>query len=728
LRSAARVFPLVVTCALVLPGSPASAQGIFAGMQKGLETVFSSVSTTTTLASGAVTRTDTNNIYPALTLNFDTLIYPGVKMNAGGVFEINFLDINASGSRSSSTISRNRPYFQLRSTNPTLAPGFSYFRREERAKTAGLSDVKLVNEEYGAYLGWQPEGGPRSDLQLLRTHTFDGARAFQDITKGFGSLISTYARGNLGANYRGAYLDTDDQLHGLETRQVSHAGRVSYSDSFINKRLLWNATYNINYQDVRTASRGTGGEVALPVTPFVGLATLSDTPVTAKLTENPALIDSNLTAGAGIDLGLPTPPAGQQSRNIGLDLLHPAEVNRFLIWVDRELPFEIANSFSWEVYSSLDNIVWKRESIVGAARFGTFESRFEIDFSSVTARYVKVVTKPLSAVVQGSASYPDILVTEMQAFLRRPAGQVSSRVSNTTNILSTDVRMRLLDTPSLYYEGFYVYDGPNLAGKSTDTLSNGLSVNHAFGRIFSAYARAAYEQGRQPDGYRTAAVTNATLTVDPISTFRSSLLYTGQDERIAGLPRTRRGFFVQNSAQLYQGVDFLFGFGWNATTRETGEIAHDRLLNASATIVPRERVSLTFNYDDTTTRRSGTFVGSPQSHTRRLYAAVAVDPFRTLHVALGEEVIAISGQRTRTTFNIDVNFSPFPDGRLQFLFASNEALRALEFGKDRSTLGAVRWNISRRSYVDVSYQRTRSEFVFQTTESRIFSVTVRLFF
>jgi hypothetical protein len=728
LRPAARVFPLALTWGLVLLSSPASAQGIFAGMQKGLETVFSSVSTTTTFASGEVTKTETNNIYPALTLNFDTLIYPSLKLNAGGVFEINFLDLDTNGSQTSSTISRNRPYIQLRSTNPTLAPGVSYFRREERARTTGLTDVKLVNEEYGAYLGWQPEGGPRSDLQFLRTHTFDGARAFQDVTKGFGSLISTYTRGNLGANYRGSYLDTDNQLQRLETRQVSHAGRVSYSDSFISKRLLWNASYNVNYQDLRTAAHGTGGEVALPVNPSAGLATLSDTPVTAKLSGNQFLIDGNLAAGAGIDLGLPTPPADQQSRNIGLDLLNPTEVNRFLIWVDRDLPFEIANSFSWEVYSSSDNIVWKRESIVGAAPFGPFENRFEIDFPGVTARYVKVVTRPLSAVVQDSSRFPDILVTEMQAFLRRRAGEVSSRLSHTTQILNTDVRMRLLDTPSLYYEGFYVYDGPNLAGSSTDTLSNGLSLNQTFGRIFSAYARGAREQGRQQDGYRTATVTNATLTVDPVSTLRSSFLYAGLDERIAGLPRTRRGFFVQNSAQLYQGIDFLFGFGWNATTRETGEIANDRLLNASATIVPRERVSLTFNYDDTTTERSGTFVGSPRSHIRRLYAAVAVDPFRTLHVALGEEVIAVSDQRTRTTFDVNVNFSPFPDGALQFMFASNDALRALEFGKDRSTLGAVRWNISRQSYVDVSYQRTRSEFVFQTTESKIFSVTVRLFF
>ena len=110
-----------------------------------------------------------------------------------------------------------------------------------------------------------------------------------------------------------------------------------------------------------------------------------------------------------------------------------------------------------------------------------------------------------------------------------------------------------------------------------------------------------------------------------------------------------------------------------------------------------------------------------------LYAAVAVDPLRTLHLVLGEEVIMVTGQATRTTHDVGVNWAPFPDGTLQIIFAYNEALRALEFGRDRSTLGAVRWNLSRKSFVDVSFQRTRSEFVFQKTASRIFSINVRLF-
>ncbi len=720
--------PIGIACILGPFARPARAQeGIFSGMQKGLDFTFSSVSTTTTFASGQVTKTETQNLFPSLTLNLDALVYPNLRLNAGGVFELSKAASTTDGTDTDSTIVRNRPFFLLRSTNPVFSPGVGYFRREERARTAGVSDVKLVNDEYAAYLGWNPAGGPRSDFQFLRTHTFDGERAVQDVTRDFGTLASNYTAGNFGAYYRGAYLSTDNPLERVRTEQVTHGARLTDSGSLIRKRLLWNTTYNVNYQDIRTASSGTDGEVALPVTPFAGLAIASDTPTTARLSQNASLVDANLTAGAGVDLGLSLPPEDTQARNIGLDFLNRTEVNRFLIWVDRDLPFEIANSFSWEVYSSQDNIVWTRESAVPAAPFGPFENRFEVDFPTVTARYVKVVTRPLSIAVVDAARFTDILVTEVQPFLRRSAGEVRSRLTQTTHLVNSDVRMRILDAPSLFYEGYFLFNGPDTFGTNTTTLSNGLSVNHTFARIVSIYARGAHEQGHDPQGDRVATLTNATLTVNPIPTFRTSLLYTGRDERHAGLPYDSTGVFVQNSAQLYHGIDLLFGFGRSSTTRETGEHTQDRLLNASGTIVPREHVSLTFSYDDTATRRSGTFVGSQRFHVRRVYGALAVDPLRSLHLALGEEVITTPDQPTRTTHDIGVNWAPFPDGTLQFIFVYNEALRPLQFGKDRSTLGSVRWNLSRRSYLDVSYQKTRSEFVTQTNRSRIVSVSMRLF-
>ncbi len=726
MRRTTTALSLVVAGSLTLPAASASAQGgIFANMQKSVDVTYASISTTTTSASGAVTTTDSSSLYPTVMLNLNGLLFPEVRLNTGGTFQYNRMSTGTDGSTTVSTLSEISPFFLLRSTNPIFSPGFGYFRREDRNRTSGLTDVKLINDEWDGYLGWNPDGGPNSQFQYVRSATFDASRALVDTTKNYVLLNSNYSYKDFTAYYRGSYLDTNDALNDVDTRQMSHGARVSYAGSFIDKRLSVDATYNVNHQGITTTAGGKGGEVAIPVTPYAGLSINSDTPLTARLTANPLLIDGNLTASAGVDLGLPVPPADTQARNIGLDFLNPAQVNRFLVWVDRDLPVEVSNSFSWDIYSSLDNVMWKLEANVPVAPFGPFEDRFQVDFTAVTARYLKVVVRPLSAAVANASTYPHILVTEIQPFMVQPPGAVRTELSQTTHIVNTDVRFRIVD--SLFYEGSYFYNGPNVQGAHTDTLSNGLSVNHTFNRIFSTFGRLAFEEGTDPEGHRTATVTNATFTIEPIPTLRTSLLWNGMDERIGGVPRSRNGFYVQNSAQPYAGVSLQFGVGWSATTELTGSASNDTVVNLSGTVTPREHVSLTFNYDDTSSSRSGFYVGPQRYRTQRLYGALAVDPTRTLHLVVGEEIIAVTGQQAMTTLDLSANWSPFPDGALQFLFAYNDALRPLVYGKDRNTQATVRWNLTRRSYIDVTYQKTRNEIVFQTTDSRVFSTSLRLF-
>jgi len=50
--------------------------------------------------------------------------------------------------------------------------------------------------------------------------------------------------------------------------------------------------------------------------------------------------------------------------------------------------------------------------------------------------------------------------------------------------------------------------------------------------------------------------------------------------------RDRQAIYVQNSAQLYAGVDLLLGFGWSFASFETGEETRDRLFNVSGTSCP----------------------------------------------------------------------------------------------------------------------------------------------
>ena len=116
---------------------------------------------------------------------------------------------------------------------------------------------------------------------------------------------------------------------------------------------------------------------------------------------------------------------------------------------DGSLPSS-SSSFLWDVYISTDNVTWNYHAGPFTALFGPFQNSFEIDFPNVTTRYIKGPI-PLSSLVPGSAAFPNIFVTEVQAFLKKPAETVRGRTSTITQNLNIDTRTRILDTPYLYH-------------------------------------------------------------------------------------------------------------------------------------------------------------------------------------------------------------------------------------------------------------------------------------
>ena len=441
--------------------------------------------------------------------------------------------------------------------------------------------------------------------------------------------------------------------------------------------------------------------------PFAGLVVISDTPLTAALTPNPLLIDGNLTASAGIDLGTAgTGPGRRRPGTSASTSSTPTEVNRLLVWVDRELPAEIASTFSWEIYSSPDNLTWTRETTVAMASVRPVRE-------PVPARLPEPHrplhqggdAAALSAALPDASRYPDIFVTELQPFVTQSAARCSGRLKRTTQIFNTDVRLRLVDA-LLYYEGSYWYTDVSTWPARRHPLERPVDQSGAWAHVLRLRAGCA-RAGQAAGGDRVANVDERDRDVRRRSArSRSSLLYTGLNERIDDRPNDRQGVAVQTNAQLYRGVDVQFGFGWNLHRR--GRPASICTIGSSTSApasCPRHEPDADAQLRDTTTTDRARSPATRSTARRTGYLTLAVDPLRTLHLVLGEELVAVSDEKTRTTHNIGANWAPFPDGSLQFIVAYNEALRALEFGTERIFRPGVRWTFSRQSYVDVSYQR-----------------------
>ena len=706
------------------------AQGLLQGVSGLLELNYSFLSTKTTDATGLTTKTVTNNFDPRVTLMVNTNIFPNLKLDAGVIVEKNISWSKTDGMNTKSDTTDFRPYINLTLNTPLYTAGIGYDRRQETVNTSGSPGVTTVDEDYNVILGWRPEGLPMIDARLTRTNLFDEKHDVQNTTTDYGLLSARYTYKNLDLRYQGTYTDTKDRLNEVDTKDYLNTARITYSDMFFNNRVSFSGSYNISYEETKTTAAGIGGTVSSQVSPFAGFSLVNDTfnPITLDI--NPALIDGNTTTSAGINIGLPPLGGDTSLRQIGLDFLVATEVNQLLVWVDRDLSSAsaIANSFSWDIYISTDNLNWNHwAGPILPAPFGPFQNRFELDFPSVSTRYIKVVTKPLSPLVFGSSSFPNIFITELQAFTTKTVQQqLKTNTRKLTHILDIDSRTRILNIPTLFYELSYFLNKTD-PGQTTYTLSNALSANHRFSSIFSGSARVAREDGAEEGKKRWAYVYNASIVATPLNTLRHNLIYSGRIDEIGKESTKNNSIFLQNNATLYKGIDINLGGGINFSTLETGQNQRNTIINFGSSIVPHGTTTITLIYSDTTTNLSGGGLPSTSTSTRRGDLSVAYRPFETLYLFGSWEIFAAKGQKIRTTQNYGINWSPFPQGTLQFNFSYNEYILSENNQKNRLITPSVRWYITSRSYLDMSYQYINTSSKTEKSVSNGVSVNLKIF-
>ncbi len=677
-------------------------------------------------SSGGTTQSELNSFTQRYRLALNKAFFPTLSLDAGGLFERVKTDSESGGLETTSTDTKTRPYLDLRMTTPLYRAGVGYSRREEERKTSGFPSATDVNEEYHAVLGWKPEGFPDWSIRLEKADTFDKARVSQDLTTKQALAAVHYAYKGLDLRYQPSYRDTINRIDAIETKELAQNGRLTYSGSFFKNRTNLSASYEITRVETEIIASGTG-EVSFPLFPLAGLSVLDDSPAEGALDPNPALIDGNLVAGSGLNLGLPPAGGNTQPRNLGLDFVIPSETNTLFVWVDRELPVEITNAFSWEIYTSSDNLNWALATTVSPAPFGPFQNRFEIRFPNLTARFIKAVTRPLTVAVPRASEFPDIFITEIQAFVRRPATEVMGKTTRTTQTGTTDIRTRLLNSPSLYYELSFFLINTDPPSQTRYTLSNGLSILHRFSRIFSASGRVTREDIDEPIQSGAAYNYSASLQAVPLKTLRHVLLFSGRNEQLGGGSQDRYSLFLRNNAQLYRGIDVYLDGGFGRTKSDTGEEQKSTNLNFGAGFVPHRTVTVTLNFTGTTTDRTGG--GRPDQVTvdRRSDLSLAYRPFQTLYLFASASRIKRENLK-ETLQNYAANWSPFPSGALQFNFAFNQDLTTRDNAKTRSIRPSLRWNVTNRIILDASYQLVKTESLVETTDNKTFSTNLQMIY
>jgi hypothetical protein len=258
------------------------------------------------------------------------------------------------------------------------------------------------------------------------------------------------------------------------------------------------------------------------------------------------------------------------------------------------------------------------------------------------------------------------------------------------------------------------------------TVSNGFSVNHRFAQFLSGSARVAREDGEEQKERRSAWIYNAALEVTPLRTYTERLVFSGRDETVGGRHNNNNSITLYNIAELYKGLEMNLNVGQNFSKDESGVKTDETDIQILATVIPHPALNMTLNYKYSIIDQSGANTGNDSLHTHTGEFIFSYRPFATLFMVATIDLSTQANQKTLVRQNYGFNWSPFPDGALQFRFNYNENLTT-DGTKERIINPGVRWNISKRSFLDLSYQRNTNTSASQKIEENFFNAQLKIF-
>jgi hypothetical protein len=676
--------------------------------------------------------TDFDEFDQIYNLNLQKSIYPYLVFSTGAVYQI-FNTSSTTGDNKVDTEEKNlAPYVELDLTNPIYKAGLVYRYRRVDEDITDVPDTKTERDEITSTVGMRPpsELFPDWNLRYSHIHTYDNPETLDEIQKLWQVDTAYTPLSNLYLNYTYFRTDTEEKFLNFDTLQQQHQGRAAYGRSFLDGRLSMDSVYTVNYNKFELSSSGNNAQV--PLLRFEGLSSLNSTPDDGPaLADNPALIDGNLTASAGLDIGT----AGDQSQevNIGLDFGFEVNVDTIHVWVDRNLTAPVANSFSWGVYTSPDNndlSTWTLVATVSPADFGTLDNRFEISFPQVNTRFIKVVTPALSPVVPGAGAFPNIFVTEMQAFSTASGASANQQTSVLNQNFNLGLRGQLSDRTLLGYNFFYNRQSTDPSNLKRTQYINGLYLNHIFDQIFSANVNGQRTDTPRAEG--SAATDDsynynygASLRANWLNTFNQSLTFSGSYNSADLGTDYQNSIFLRNNAILYRGWSAFMDAGYTWQEPNGGSRVTSYIIKQGTSVQPNQQISVDLNFSYKQTQQSDQDIG-PNRETRWNIQGFYT-PLRNL--SFFAEIDAVYRTGDNDIFqNYSVNWSPFPDGDLQFFFNFSETLLSDNNREERVYGPSLKWSIGPHIYLDVSYSFNTIDSDIEEVKSNVFGSEIKLKF
>jgi hypothetical protein len=421
------------------------------------------------------------------------LVEVAVQDRVGPDLEYRFIDKFAQSSQRVSTAtsdsddetSLHRPSFDLVMTSGPIRWTQLFQSQVDRTLVGQGADTRLARNDVLEKLEWTPLDLPQVTAWVdYRTIESDFSVDQSTVES---RLQVSHALEPFGYEYTFRNERTEEEATDALFDRTEHIARGTYQDTHADGRLSTGVTLFATERE-HSSEVPSGGTPTVQVAPVAGFSDVDPTPQISALTQNPALVDANTTASAGIDIG-GFASGGQTFWNMGVELPAGQSVEVVQLKTVASVPSNFVGQFAFSVWVSDDNTFWTLTKSSAAFVYDAANLHFRLSIPSTSRRYLKVVN------TASPAAAPSVLVAEMEVF--RGVGTTTATTDESVESATTNLSWRVSDEVVVGVDVFGQTAESDAAGTATrdeSRLDTGVWAAWTPAERFEANLRASDQQ------------------------------------------------------------------------------------------------------------------------------------------------------------------------------------------------------------------------------------------
>lgn len=701
---------------------------------------FSSTVNSIEKQTGIASDTESSRFSQLYQLDIQRNVYPNVAINLGGYFENEdrYVDLRTIDEPDFSSDSREktiRPYAEVSLRTPLYRGSLAYRNRDAETSGSFRPTENFIVEEYDAVFNWRPVDFPLLNIHYLRTEAHDDPLTV-DATRNLMSLMSKYLYKDFSFDYAYVGQESLDNISGTGNLSNNHNGRVLYSKGFNynNNRIDVNAGAKVIYNTLEfTGADDSSSIVDTPTAnPGSSFYILNDSPPVSNEPFDLTLVDnSNPLTNVNIGRG-----GGLNPVSAGLGFGVPTEVTTVYIQLSEDFDrypdlasssqiSAIADSYTWRFYSSDDQVElnWTEQPISSVA-YNSIDNRFEIRLGAqINTRRIKVTTVPLTLVAPGEIRY-----NRFRASIS-VAGSTGQEPENLDQYYNFGLRWSPSARTTFGYEAYYRDQESKHVLSQRKSLTNSVNFRHTFNPVFQTYGKVFRSDRTRTTQQGVVDETDLTYSLalkgNYLETLSQTLVFTGANRDDPDGTTSQNSVFLRTDSDLYDGWSLNLDLGYSLNTLLNNIDQTVKTLRLGTVVEPNTSVNFSLDYSITWTEDGVQVDSTTQYGTFQAFWAMT----NTLSFFFRYNFRDLTGRTNTSTFLREFNFnwSPFPDGDLQFRIGYNESR---DFGNRevKSISPVLTWRVGQGIFLDLRYNTGTLESPTESSDIDSYIAKLKIFY